>query len=125
VFHVAALVGPYHPKEAYAKVNYEGSLNVLNACKAQNVKRIVFSSSPSTRFPYPDPDINGLTEEELFVKNKGDFAPVFLQPYAATKAQGEKVIREACGTKEDELLTIAVAPHQVLFYNARNTCSIL
>lgn len=26
---------------------------------------------------------------------------------------GEKVIRDACGSKEGDLLTIAVAPHQV------------
>ena len=113
VYHIAALVGPYHPKEAYVKVNYEGTLNVLNACKKCNIKRIVMSSSPSTRFPYPDPNIEGLTEDELSVLNKGDYAPVFLQPYAETKAKGEKVVREACGTNDDDLLTIAVAPHQV------------
>jgi nucleoside-diphosphate-sugar epimerase len=45
--------------------------------------------------------------------NKGDFAPQFLQPYAETKALGEKYCRDACGTKDDDLLTIAVAPHQV------------
>lgn len=113
VYHIAALVGPYHPKEAYVKVNYEGTLNVLNSCKTHGIKKIVMSSSPSTRFPYPDPNIEGLTEDELKVVNGGDFAPVFLQPYAETKAMGERVVREACGSKEDDLLTIAVAPHQV------------
>jgi nucleoside-diphosphate-sugar epimerase len=57
VFHIAALVGPYHAKEAYTKVNYEGTVNVLEACKALGIKKIVMSSSPSTRFPYPDPNI--------------------------------------------------------------------
>lgn len=57
--------------------------------------------------------INGLTEEQLKVVNKGDYAPKFLQPYAETKALGEKVILDACGNSNDELLTIAVAPHQV------------
>ena len=113
VFHIAALVGPYHPKDAYIKVNYEGSLNILEGCKAQGVKKIVFSSSPSTRFPYPDPNVRGLTEDQLKEKNGGDYTPVFLQPYAETKAMGEKLIREACGKKEGDLLTIAVAPHQV------------
>ena len=113
VFHIAALVGPYHPVEMYKKVNYDGSVNILNGCKAHGVKKIVFSSSPSTRFPYPDPNVDMLTEEQLKEKNQGDYAPVFLQPYAETKAQGEKIIREACGSKEGDLLTIAVAPHQV------------
>lgn len=113
VFHIAALVGPYHPKEAYVKVNYNGTLNVLNACKKYGVNKLVMSSSPSTRFPYPDPNIEGLTEEELIVKNGGDFTPVFLQPYAETKAMGEKAVRDACGKNANDLLTIAVAPHQV------------
>lgn len=33
VWHVAALVGPFHAKEAYMAVNYQGSLNVLEACR--------------------------------------------------------------------------------------------
>lgn len=113
VFHIAALVGPYHAAEAYVKVNFRGTVNVLDACKAHGIKRIVMSSSPSTRFPYPDPNINGLTEDQLKVINKGEFAPKFLQPYAETKALGEKAITDACGNGKDDLLTIAVAPHQV------------
>mmetsp|Transcript_27533 Transcript_27533/g.37856 ORF Transcript_27533/g.37856 Transcript_27533/m.37856 type:complete len:380 (-) Transcript_27533:54-1193(-) len=113
IFHIAALVGPYHAEDAYEKVNYHGTVNVLNACKALGIKKIVMSSSPSTRFPYPDPSVSGLTEQQLFLKNGGDYAPVFLQPYARTKAMGEKVILDACGSKEGDLLTIAVAPHQV------------
>jgi nucleoside-diphosphate-sugar epimerase len=115
IFHLAALVGPYHSKEKYWQVNYIGTLNVLNASKQHGIKKIVVSSSPSTRFPYPNPDVNGLTEQDLFRINKGDYAPVFLQPYAETKALGEKIILDACGTGENgnDLLTIAVAPHQV------------
>lgn len=113
IFHIAALVGPYHPTELYYKVNYKGTENILKASKENNIKKIVMSSSPSTRFPYPDPNVNNLTEDELYIINKGDFAPVFLQPYAETKALGEKLIRDACGSKEGDLLTIAVAPHQV------------
>jgi nucleoside-diphosphate-sugar epimerase len=60
----------------------------------------------------PDPNVNYLTEDELFKVN-GDYTKVFLQPYAETKALGEKLIRDACGKEEDDLLTIAVAPHQV------------
>lgn len=33
VWHVAALVGPFHAKDAYMAVNYQGSLNVLEACR--------------------------------------------------------------------------------------------
>lgn len=113
VFHIAALVGPYHAQAAYVKVNYEGTINVLNACKALGIKKLVMSSSPSTRFPYPDPNVNGYTEQKLVEVNGGEYAKKFLQPYAETKALGEKAVRDACGTTADDLLTIAVAPHQV------------
>jgi nucleoside-diphosphate-sugar epimerase len=113
VFHIAALVGPYHATDAFRKVNYEGSLNILNACQQNNIKRIVMSSSPSTRFPYHDPNIDGLTEDDLFRINEGHYAKQFLQPYAETKALGERAILDACGKKDTDLLTIAVAPHQV------------
>lgn len=107
------IIGPYHPRDAYFRVNYEGSLHILNACKKLGIKKIVMSSSPSTRFPYPDPNVLNLTEDQLKEKNGGDYAKVFLQPYAETKAKGEEVIRKACGSKDGDLLTIAVAPHQV------------
>lgn len=110
VFHVAALVGPYHAQEAYRKVNFEGTKNVVEACRRHKVPKIVMSSSPSTRFPYPDPNVRNLTEDQLREVNGGDFAPVFLQAYAQTKAEGEKYLRDACC---DELMTVAVAPHQV------------
>lgn len=113
IFHIAALVGPYHAKEAYTKVNFEGTQNVLNACKKEGIKKIVMSSSPSTRFPYPNPNISGLSEQQLFVINGGDYPSQFMQPYAETKALGEKLVLDACGTTEKKLLTIAVAPHQV------------
>ena len=118
VYHIAALVGPYYPKEAYRTVNYEGTLNVIEACRLNGIKKIVMSSSPSTRFPYPDPNIEGLTEDQLKVINNGDYAPVFLAAYAETKALGEKAVRDACGKEEGDLLTIAVAPHQVFKHPA-------
>lgn len=113
IFHIAALVGPYFPKDAYYKVNYDGTLNILKAAKKYGIKKIVMSSSPSTRFPYPDPNINGFSEMELFHRNKQDYAPKFLQPYAESKSLGEKLILDAGGNRPGDLLTIAVAPHQV------------
>jgi nucleoside-diphosphate-sugar epimerase len=125
IFHIAALVGPYHATENFMKVNYFGSLNVLKLAKTHEIKKIVMSSSPSTRFPYPDPNIDGLTEDDLFRVNGGDYPRAFHQPYAESKALGEKAILDACcccsnksdnrnrHTEEDGLLTVAVAPHQI------------
>ena len=99
VFHIAALVGPYWPEDKYEEVNFNGTENVLTACRKLGIKRIVMSSSPSTRFPYPDPNIDYLTEDQLYEINKGDFAPVFLQPYAKVRAKRRR-------SKEQTLLYI-------------------
>lgn len=104
VWHNAAIVGPFHPKPLYHKVNYEGTLNVIEACKAAGVRKIVMSSSPSTRFD--GSDVDGLTEDQMPKLPQQSY----LQVYAETKAMGELALSEACC---DELMTCAVAPHQV------------
>lgn len=99
-------MGPFHPKKVYEKVNYEGTKNVVEACKQMGVKKLIMSSSPSTRML--GTDIDGLSEADLptFEEMKGKY----LQAYAETKFLGEKYCTESCSP---ELLTIAVAPHQV------------
>jgi nucleoside-diphosphate-sugar epimerase len=101
VWHIAALVGPWYPEIAYMKVNYEGTLNVINACKKNKVPKLIGSSSPSTRFD--GNDISGKREDQLEIRPAG----TFLEPYAETKAMGEVALREASC---DELLTVAVGP---------------
>ena len=66
------------------------------------------SSSPSTRFD--GSDVDGLTEAEM------PALPLpngYLQTYAETKAMGELVMLNEQDQKDDGLLTVAVAPHQV------------
>eukprot|EP00953_Heterococcus_sp_UTEX-ZZ885_P031278 16428-Heterococcus_DN1.PRE.2 len=77
VWHVAALVGPFHARHMYTAVNYDGSINVLNAC------RLVLAGTPSTRFD--GNDIDGLSEDQLKYPKR------FLQLYAESKAKGEQV----------------------------------
>lgn len=104
VWHNGAAVGPYHPKKLYEEVNYEGTLNVIEACKKVGCKKIVMSSSPSTRFD--GKDVDGLTEEQMpSIPQKR-----YLAEYARTKAMGEVALREACGP---DIMGVAVAPHQV------------
>lgn len=102
-FHIAALVGPFHDRHLYVKVNYTGTLYIIEACRKFSVHKLVFSSSPSTRFT--GADIEGLREDELPIPD------TFLALYAETKAMAEKEVSRACDN--DELFTIAVAPHQV------------
>jgi len=102
VFHIAALVGPFHKKEMYFEVNYRGTLRIIEGCKKYNVKKLVYSSSPSTRFT--GGDVRGLSEDDMEIPDK------FVALYAETKAMGEKAVHKACC---DDLLTVSVAPHQL------------
>ena len=102
VYHIAALVGPFHSAEKYHEVNYIGTLRVIENCKKYKVPRLVYSSSPSTRFT--GGDVRGLREDQMRIPQK------FVALYAETKAKGEIAVHKACC---DELLTVSVAPHQV------------
>lgn len=106
LWHMAALVGPFHARHAYEKVNYQGTLHVIEACKHHGVPKMIYSSSPSTRFD--GGDVSGMTEEEMSIRPAGQF----LEPYAETKANGEVAAREAIDP-EKPFLSVAIAPHQV------------
>jgi len=104
VFHIAALVGPFHDKSTYHAVNYEGTMRIIANCKKYKVPKLVYSSSPSTRFT--GKDIAGLREDQL------DYPKTYLALYAETKAYGEMEVAKALDPANN-FLTISVAPHQV------------
>lgn len=82
-FHLAALwllQCQEFPRAAF-KVNVEGTFNVLEACRDQNVKRLVYSSSASV---YGNAVESPMTEDHPF--NNRTF-------YGATKISGEAMCR--------------------------------
>ena len=103
VYHIAALVGPFFDRQMYFDVNLEGTKRIIAHCQKYHVPKLVYSSSPGTRFT--GADIEGLTEDDLPIPEK------FLAVYAETKAYGEIEVHKACNN--DSLLTISVAPHQI------------
>eukprot|EP00928_Gymnodinium_smaydae_P025699 TRINITY_DN20394_c0_g1_i1.p2 TRINITY_DN20394_c0_g1~~TRINITY_DN20394_c0_g1_i1.p2 ORF type:complete len:416 (+),score=103.86 TRINITY_DN20394_c0_g1_i1:117-1364(+) len=106
VWHNAAAVGPFLPKPFYRNVNVVGTQNVLEACRRQGIKKVVFSATPSSRFT-ATADVEGLTEADM-----PDIPQErYVAEYSATKAEGEILLREAC--KRGEILFVAVAPHTV------------
>lgn len=107
MLHIAALVGPFFPTPAYLKVNYQGTLNVLEACKVAGIGAIVDCSSPSTRFD--GSDICGMNEDEVWTSLGKQYQG--LHEYARTKALGERAVLQAA--QDTELSTCAIAPHQV------------
>lgn len=102
VYHIAALVGPFYDREKYFDVNLEGTKRIIDMCKKYKVPKLVYASSPGTRFT--GEDIDGLREDQIPIPKK------WLATYAETKYYGEVEVHKACC---DDLLTISVAPHQV------------
>jgi nucleoside-diphosphate-sugar epimerase len=102
VFHTAARVGVGGRLADFHRANVIGSRNVVDACVAGGVKRLVFTSSPSVVFG--EAPHEGADETIPYPKR-------FNAHYPATKAIAERETLEANG--RDGLLTCAIRPHLV------------
>jgi UDP-glucuronate 4-epimerase len=84
VVHLGALAGvrpSLEQPKRYQRVNVEGTLNLLEACRAHGVRRFVFASSSS---------VYGARSRERAVAFREDDPAVRpASPYAATKRAGE------------------------------------
>lgn len=83
VFHLAARAG-VRPSIAdprlYVSTNVDGTLNLLEGCRASGVKHFVFSSSSS---------VYGVNKKVPFAED--DLIQRTISPYAATKLMGEQL----------------------------------
>ncbi len=102
VFHVAAIAGIAGPWQEYFATNTIGTRRVIEACRAEGIGRLVFTSSPSVTFDGQDQE--GIDESVPYPKR-------FLCPYPHTKALGEQEVLAA--NQPGGLLTCALRPHLV------------
>ena len=101
VFHVAAKPGIWGSWESFYQPNVLGTQHVLEACKAQHVPKLVFTSSPSVVFN--NQPQNGCDET-------APYPEVYENFYSHTKAIAEQmVVSASC----DELLTVSLRPHLI------------
>jgi len=101
VFHVAGRVGVWGPDADFFRVNVEGTDNVIVACRAAGVRRLVYTSSPSV--VYNGRDLAGVDES----------APLCTQApcaYPTSKAAAERLVTEA---NSSDLATVSLRPHLV------------
>lgn len=101
VFHVAAKAGVWGPWESYFQPNVVGTKNVVAACQAEGVGRLVYTSTPSVVFN--GKPIRGGGPEMPYGSN-------WLCHYAQTKALAEEV---ALSANSDALQVVALRPHLV------------
>ncbi len=101
VFHVAAKVEMWGPREPFRLANVVGTENVLAAMRRHGVRRLIFTSSPSV--VHGGTDIEGADESLPYAREFEAF-------YPETKAEAERLVLAADG---DELATVALRPHLV------------
>jgi len=102
VFHCASPAPLSNNKALFYKVNYEGTKNVIAACKDAGVKRLVLTSSASVVFEGRG-IINGREEELPYAAKPLDY-------YTETKILQEKTVLEA---NNKDFHTVAVRPHGI------------
>jgi nucleoside-diphosphate-sugar epimerase len=101
VYHVAAKAGVWGRPADYFGTNVTGTRNVLAACRAEKVNRLVYTSTPSV--VHTGGDIEGANESL-------PYATHFDSPYPETKVLAEKEVLAANGP---ELATVALRPHLI------------
>ena len=101
VFHVAARAGVWGSWESFYGPNVIGTRNVLSACRKWQVKRLVYTSTPSVVFN--GDSIPGGDESLPYGKN-------WLCHYAETKALAEQ---EALAANSEKLQVVALRPHLI------------
>lgn len=99
VFHTAALPGISMQWRPFYETNVVGTQNVIAACQANGVKRLVFTGSPSVTF-------DGKPQEN--VDESAPYPTRWLAHYPHSKAIAEQAVLNAEG-----LLTCSLRPHLI------------
>lgn len=103
VFHNAAKAGAWGSYDSYHRANVVGTRNVLEACRAHGIGRLVYTSTPSVTHRATHPVEGGTAESVPYGEN-------FQAPYATTKTIAEKDVLAA---NDAGLATVALRPRLI------------
>ncbi|RKZ46075.1 MAG: 3-beta hydroxysteroid dehydrogenase [Gammaproteobacteria bacterium] len=101
IFHVAAKAGVWGDYDDYYQCNVTGTKNIIDACKAHNIQKLIYTSSPSIVFA---------GEDEENINESTPYAEHFLTAYQKTKALAEQMVLAA---NNETLATVALRPHLI------------
>lgn len=101
VFHVASKAGVWGDKKSYFTPNVLGTENVIEACRINNIKRLVYTSTPSVTFS---------GEDEANIDESQPYAKQFLNFYGLSKAVAEQKVLQQ---NTENLKTVALRPHLI------------
>lgn len=101
VFHTAALAGIWGRWPDYYSTNVVGTQNVIESCRKNNIRSLIYTSTPSVVFNREDIQHG---DESL------PYATKFLCDYAKSKVIAEKIMLAA---NDGILTTCALRPHLI------------
>lgn len=102
VFHVAAKAGAWGDYQDFYNTNVAGTQNVITACRANNIRKLVNCSSPSVIFD---------NQAHEGVKEDYPYPETYECPYPETKAKSEQLVTAANGP---DLMTVTLRPHLII-----------
>lgn len=103
VFHNAAKAGAWGSYDSYHRANVIGTQNVLDACRAHDIGKLIYTSTPSVTHRATHPVEGGTAETVAY--GEGVKAP-----YAATKMIAEQAVLAA---NDATLATVALRPRLI------------
>ena len=103
IFHNAAKAGAWGSYRSYYDANVLGTQNVIEACRAHGIGRLVYTSTPSVTHRKTHP-VEGGTADTV------PYGEHLKAPYAATKLLAEKLVLAA---NDNELATVALRPRLI------------
>lgn len=103
IFHNAAKAGAWGGYDGYHAANVTGTRNVLAACRAHGIARLVYTSTPSVTHRATHP-VEGGTADEV------PYGEGFKAPYAETKKLAEQAVLAA---NDRDLATVALRPRLI------------
>lgn len=99
VFHTASLCGMWSKRQEYEAINITGTANILQACRSQRCKRVIYTSTPSV--------VSG-TQDIIDGDETLPYPPRYYSWYPATKRVAESAVLAA---NSSQLKTCALRPH--------------
>lgn len=103
LFHNAAKAGAWGARADYFAANVTGTRNVIAACRAHGIARLVYTSTPSVTHRATHPVAGGTADTVPYGEG-------FKAPYAETKAIAE---REVLAANDATLATVALRPRLI------------
>jgi 2-alkyl-3-oxoalkanoate reductase len=101
-YHSAARSSDWGSRKQFYEANFLGTKYLVEACRGNGVKRLVYVSSPSVVFHFSD---------EINIDESYPYPPKFANLYSEYKAMAEKLVLDA--NVKGKFETVALRPHAV------------